>query len=325
MTKFMWPMSLALLLLVLSDLALARTYVVKHGDTLSGIALREYQDSRPIYGLEGRLARILSVNPQVKDPNALSIGELIVLDLGMERTVAQEDENQVEPQPDKMTKVLVPSVEPEHAFSLSAELGFSYFKIEATDKSSGGKSIFLSSLLPEISIKGSQKISHEVSLESSLAYRTLKMEPLDSGQSQSHPDGLTRISFGLVKEKFEESFRMAVASSSRPFIRTLSVNSFRLDAVSIPSLSMAWRRNLLAYNQTRLSMGLNLSYLFPAEYLSYDIKTGHSLDLQLGAQTSYSNFIFSQDVYYFMGSQDSGITKQRTSELGLRISLTRLF
>ena len=57
---------------------LAASYVIKRGDTLSGIAHRNF--SGKVYGKNGSLAKILDLNPQIKNPNLIFVGQSIELE-----------------------------------------------------------------------------------------------------------------------------------------------------------------------------------------------------------------------------------------------------
>lgn len=55
------------------------SYIVKNGDTFSEIVGRYTSPPPPLYGKNGRIARILSFNPSIKNPNHIKIGETIIL------------------------------------------------------------------------------------------------------------------------------------------------------------------------------------------------------------------------------------------------------
>jgi hypothetical protein len=56
------------------------SYTVKNGDTFSEIVDKYTAPPPSLYGKNGRIARILALNPNIKDPNFIMIGETITLE-----------------------------------------------------------------------------------------------------------------------------------------------------------------------------------------------------------------------------------------------------
>ena len=54
-------------------------YKVKNGDTFSEIVERYTFPPPSLYGENGRIVRILDFNPNIKNPNNIKVGEIIVL------------------------------------------------------------------------------------------------------------------------------------------------------------------------------------------------------------------------------------------------------
>lgn len=57
-----------------------KTYTVSIGDTLSSIVESQTQPPPPLYGVGGRLERVLKLNPNIANPNDIRIGDVIILD-----------------------------------------------------------------------------------------------------------------------------------------------------------------------------------------------------------------------------------------------------
>jgi hypothetical protein len=56
----------------------ATCYVVKLGETLSHISSLKMKRDRPLYGKNGRLDFLISINPQLKNPDLIKVGQCVL-------------------------------------------------------------------------------------------------------------------------------------------------------------------------------------------------------------------------------------------------------
>lgn len=77
--------------LVMSNSALAtESYVVKNGDTLSDV-VRSHFPNEKLYGSSGKLAQIIGLNPQIKNPNLIFPKQLLHLKAPDENSLAEDN------------------------------------------------------------------------------------------------------------------------------------------------------------------------------------------------------------------------------------------
>ena len=338
--------------------AQTETYTVNQGETLSEIAYRNFPDAPRLYGRGGKLEKLITLNPQLADPNFILIGQTLRLVNSTEETKVREV-SQAEPtvpvevpvataapiavekpvekvvekpieKPAQTLPQTAPAavvVEPHEPAKLTfnSSLGFSYFRIDAKDKTSNATSNFLSSFVPELSIGIAQPISPELSFVSQIKYKLVSMEPLTTGQDVSHSDNLTSLSAGIQKNNANGSSHFTLGSRSIFFVRSTSVTSYRLDSVSIPFATLGFSRNFYEYKSTRFAAGADLTYLAATKYLSYNIKPGFGYLLKAESISSFARFDLGQEIYFSQDNQDSSITSQNTSEIGLRLMLKHSF
>lgn len=324
------------------------TYTVSLGETLSEIAYRNFPELPRLYGHGGKLEKLISLNPQLADPNFILIGQ--TLRLGNSSEIKVREVSQAEPTvPVEITTAPPPpaaavekpvekvvatemlqvpavvSTQEQSKLTFNSSLGFSYFRIDAKDKLSNATSNFLSNFIPELSIGIAQPVSPELSFVSQVKYKIVNMEPLTTGQSISYADNLTSLSAGLMKNNVNGSAHFTLGSRSILFVRSTSTTSYRLDSVSIPFASLGFSRNLYSYKSTRFALGADLTYLSAAKYLSYNIKPGFGYLLKAEAISSFTKFDLGQEIYFSQDNQDSSISSQSMSEIGLRLMLKHSF
>lgn len=360
--------SFAFLLVIENAIATERRYIVRNGDTLSRIALT-YAPSLPsLYGPSGRIQYLLDLNPQIKDPDLIFVGQTIYVHpesnliqsstppptpLQAEATGSAKESRQIKrslssenspesegvvattnekyeslPVPETTTR---PDVKPQDVTQKDSRLevdfqaGLIYFRIDGTDRLTNGKSTFLSSPLPQIGISIKQKLSLSTYLVSQIQYTALDFEPLGNGKTLTHPRGLAMLALGASHRFNENNFYLGASVRSRGFIRSESVDRFRMDAVPISALDFHFSRTLIELNKTYFYGGLGASYLLSSRYLDYSIESGSALGMRLGAKTDFSEYSFDQSLAYEIQSQSSAITQHTTQEITLRLNLSRRF
>ena len=166
-----------------------------------------------------------------------------------------------------------------------------------------------------------QPISPELSFVSELQYKIVHMEPLSTGQRLSYADNLTSLSAGVMKSTLRDSWHINLGSRSTYFVRSTSLTSYRLDSVSIPFLSAGLSKNLYTYKSNHFGVGADATYLSASKYFNYKIKPGFGYQLRAESVSNFATFSFGQQVYFSEDSQDSTISSQSFSEIGLRLIL----
>jgi hypothetical protein len=99
-------------------------YIVKNGDILSTTVLKNTAPPRPLYGINGRLAKVLSLNPSISDMNDITVGQEIIL-----VPFALLTENKLKPVKDKIIEEKVAAANVQDSWSIGLSYGLKYFTL----------------------------------------------------------------------------------------------------------------------------------------------------------------------------------------------------
>jgi len=119
------PLNIFIIYMLIVNPVFARNvYIVKNGDILSTIVLKNTAPPRPLYGINGRLAKVLSLNPSISDMNYITVGQEIIL-----VPFALLTENKLKPVKDKIIEEKVAAANVQDSWSIGLSYGLKYFTL----------------------------------------------------------------------------------------------------------------------------------------------------------------------------------------------------
>lgn len=234
------------------------TYLIERGDTLSGIVQdNTSSENGPLYGEEGRIHKILSINPQVENPNIIYVGKSLYLRKSIESVVPNEmAEENVNVKPGskdeevKDERNLVSNKKSEDRWSLNIDYGLKHFNYEQAGDF--GPAEFGVNVFHVLNI-GSRYRYKSYSVSLNFNNRNVKYEA--RGQKSSK----TMNSFELMGGY--KSFRLGISSAEKPVFRS---NHGRIELTQLTSLNL-----LLGYEKEWLLNSSRPTFLSLGSYVAY--------------------------------------------------------
>ncbi len=149
---------------IIVPLTFATVVFVKKSETLSAIVYANLKTS--LFRQKSLLNKILADNPHIKNPNLIFPGQKIILGnaeiepqkeivtnqtpvlsvvIAKQQSLAEQSK-ELASDTSEITRLRNPSLGPH----FTADLGFEFFRIDSTDKSSNANSVFLSNMNPQL-------------------------------------------------------------------------------------------------------------------------------------------------------------------------------
>jgi LysM repeat protein len=324
-------------------------YIVRVGDTLSKIA-QQFLGS-PVYTSTGSLRKIIDLNPQVKNPNRITVGEELNISgtaaepakLAEARPAVENKSTEEKPAetsapvadraPAAQADVAQPLVSPSPtavADSKTYPFGeielapeFRFVKLEAKDISSGANAILVSD--SHIGLRGAwvQRWSPDTASFQWLSYgRTSFAAP--STKTLETPS-FTSIGFGFGMRFFQAGrhrLSTGIGAESTPYIRATSTTAVRFDSIVTPIARVQSEHDLFRLDPFRAGIGLLGEGRAPGSNDRIRAKMGYGLGSSLFVEQAFTSSKFRVTTFYLQSQQDSSIATQKRNELGLEMNLT---
>lgn len=281
------PRIILIFALTVSASSFAYTYVVKPGDTLSKI-VQERLPGR-VYGREGNLARVLRLNSEIRDPNAIFPGREVLID-GQNRTLSAVSEITPGAPPEATEVVAVNETHPpasaseiapesESGSGVLGELTPSYLattlysKVPGTNREARIASKMHFSLTGKYTQDWSARFKTYFRL--SMGYIAFE-DPSDPTISITGKSKFLS-GFGLGGDyRMNSDLTLAVQLQNQKelFIKSQSTTNVGVDAVMIRSLDVRALYDLLALRRYTLGVSGETAILIPTKTDIYDIRPG---------------------------------------------------
>lgn len=115
----------------LSQLAYSMTSTVQNGETLSQIAYREFPNER-VYGADGSLARLIQLNPEITDPNAIYPNQVIKLAIQIPSLIDHSPTEPYEKKPEALPAKRTSNGHHHDETRVSTGIGGQYYSLTQT-------------------------------------------------------------------------------------------------------------------------------------------------------------------------------------------------
>lgn len=315
---------LSILIVLYSNLVFAIQgpyYIVQNGDTFSMIAYNQF--GGPAWGKDGAFEKLSVLNPEIKNPNLIFVGQKIVVSdevqnslsqnqpevrsVATEKTPAQTTEvkNQDTPH-EQIQKPLavnqaLPASENQKTFQKVEEpeqvlhqvdlvSGFQFTTLNSGEKNSSTTANLYSSHDVMLGAAWKQNWSDEFATRFLFSARSLDFQPsTNSAKTLSNTNKtLFNMSVGgenKISDKFSLNYSLGVAQNL--FIRGLSASTITVDAVSTPEAKIGLQYEFLKKGSTSLGFQGSGSYYFPSSTDSYSVSSGYGYSAGLVLSYKY--------------------------------------
>lgn len=284
--------------------ALAASYVIKRGDTLSGIAHRNF--SGKVYGKNGSLNKLLGLNPNLTDPDLIYPGQMlnlskdeVILSHADASKVKIEDsmKQKSDPQngalsPDEKSRTFAQfqdnqqtaseaNADEYSSFQITAGIGQS--RLDSTDSSTNAKSVLGSTFSPQVDAKWTQNWASGLRTFLGAGIKKESFQTTSSTHTLSGENPvLTNFQIGAglwSTPSFNLDLSLGLESFS--FVRATSSTQLTLDRVSTPVVGAEFSYKFLQSRVFSLSAVAAAKYLMGSSQSSYDVNSGYGYDLGL--------------------------------------------
>jgi hypothetical protein len=308
-------------LAVVSFSTTAWAYVVKNGDTLSGITYENI--SAKVYGKDGSLNKLLALNPHIKNPDRIFPGQVISLSEvdklaevpTMERNIATND-SEIAPEASTLFK---------RGALVALTPFYNITNISATDNTTGSESIVASKYYVGVNASYIQEWNKDFQTAINLKLASIAFEePTSSTKTlQDASKFLSTIGLETNHNAAEKvHLKLGLSYGKELFIRAASTQSTAVDAVNIPSISS--KISYIIKDLSPLTLGVSASYSakMPTKVDTYKVKFGHEYgaSLYLKQLTGYSqNSNIQTELGYTQRKQNTSFSSQTETSIMLGV------
>jgi len=307
--KYSFYVSLSVLVFFSGSVWGGSLYLVRKGDTLSGIAKRYF--GSPIYGRSGSLSVLLFANPNIKNPDRIFIGDKI--------TIAKK-EIQTENLPSIPTSE-VPSPIFHNEFELRADLFFSGMSLR--DFSSGASAIFFSSLNVGLTGFWQQRWSPKWKSFFSVGIERQSYSGPSNRTFQNSEQFYYQLGVGLSHEwPSGHSLSIEGGVAEVPFVTVPSLTTVSISRVPVGRLSGYFLYRFLSLSPFDLLSGLRVGWLLPSSTSDFTINSGafYRAEITLKkTQVPYRSWF--GRIYYGQSFQNTSSFSFSFQSMGLQLGI----
>lgn len=318
----------------LTVMAYSPEYIVKKGDTLSAIALTKLKGG-PLYGNEGRLTKLLLLNPTIKNPNLIEPGTEIKLrasvadlDAKLEKAktiAAKTTETKVEDQA-KLTQAaperksfdyLLTDKKTAKKFVTKLGAGISFNTLDLVDNTTKDVDSISSTASLTATAEGKYLINEKTSLTAKA--QLTKMDLTASGNETATSASTTYLSgeLGADYRAFGQLLTgLRIGAAERAFVTQKTTNTFLINKALIPTIGPELRILLDENETTASSVHLGYRYLGSTTLNGLQIQSGQ--EIRTGFELIRDNFNFNP--YVNWSRQNTALLDQDGLALGLNIN-----
>ena len=242
-------------------LAADQFHIVKQGEIFSRIARLYF--GKPTYSEAGALKKLISLNPEIKEPNRLFIGQKI-----------------------RITKIVSKEVKPEAKVEarpfvlqeLKAEVSptLRIVSLKTVEKKSNIHTDILSTKYFELPVSLEQKYQDKISFYERVSLANVMFSGLQDDSSRDQKLFLWAAALGFKYADFHR-FDLLVEFGYDPmlFTKDVTFSGFKIVAVNLPNIKMGVQRVLLNFHDLAFGMRANVASYFSGSHSSFKIKPGN--------------------------------------------------
>lgn len=294
--------------------AFGLSYTIKKGDNLSQIAYR-FIPGR-VYGQRGSVRKLMTINPEVKNPNNIFIGQIIELGSELINQGPKEKRNDVL----QISKSITKTDASKPFGILDFFTSFSSTKINATQKESNTAATVLSNSDFEIGVGYTQHWNNTFQSRLFFEQRKLSLSEPSRGGTTLDPEH-TLYRFG-ASGNFRLSSKLNIvvsfANESVPFLVGISESEVSVKKVSVFALSSSLIYKWLELGSFTLESDLGTSFALPNDAGDFESELNKSFHATIQVKQKVRH-----DIWLNAGlsaeykEQNTTIAQQNESRVGV--------
>lgn len=299
-------------------------HIVKRGQTLSKIARGAFPGG--VYGEGGSLAKILTLNPEIKNPDLIFPGQRVLLGERSEPEprpldqASQERAQQPIAAPDTIANDGKGPVS-----RLGIDVGFAYSRIDSKDKVTGSSSTFLSDMSPRVVLTWDLEWTEK--WISRLRFTHVAEKILDDGgvnpRTLENAVG-ARSGFeigGLYRWSEASRTGLSTGFEQRFFTHAVDASRISIDRVSEPFVRLSHEIDLARVKTAVIGVGLSVEAILPGRGPGYDTEQGQGADARVFLRHEMKNIAIQGSVGYGVFRQNSTLVEQKGSHVDAMVGL----
>jgi len=302
------------------------TYVVEQANTLSQIA--QQLMGSPVYTKNGSLARLRALNPQVKNPNRIHVGDLIYVRNRELQLAANE-----KPKGghfEKPRRDLASVEEPDGVRSdFSLGMGFQYFSIDSKDRATGQNATLLSNAAPQFRFNWDLAWNPRWSARVRVDYQKEEILSFDDASgivlrgAKGH-----RIGFlvGALRTWAPgSSTGLFIGRDEEIYERSPAVKIVQIERVGLPTVSVEQSHVFFGSSSASIGGALMGKLYLPAKANGFTTNTGWQLRPKVFLEHDLTVFRARAEAFYGFGRQDSNLVEQKVQSAGVLFQISKGF
>ncbi len=319
----------------LAVMAYSPDYIVKNGDTLSAIALSKLKGG-PLYGEDGRLTKLLLLNPNIKNPNLIEPGTEIKLratvadlDKTLEKAnviaakenseKASTDETQLTQAAPERTSFDFLLADRKDAKTVVAKLGagISFNSLDLIDNKTKDVDSLSSAATLNASVNAKYLLNEKASLNATV--QISKMDLKASGNETANSDSNIYLSGELGADYLAFSRLLTglrLGASERAFVTSKTTDTFKLKKTWI--LGVGPELRLLLDENANTASSVHLGYRVLGSTTLDGLQIENGQEIITGFDLIRDSFNFNP--YVSWNSQNTSLLDQDGLTLGLNIN-----
>lgn len=308
----------------------AMSYKVQTGDTLSDIAYRFLGEK--VYGPKGGLAKLLSINPQIKNPNIVRLGEDILINKKVmakkskkktDRSIASVQDKKESPQESPENYVLKREEEKPKIQGLYVSLFTGIASISSEDSTSGRTERAVSNMGYGATAVWTHHWSDTLKY---FAVGSIKSFKFKMGEGRTLSDAQQTQSYigtGLTYKPGKHSYSLGVGVGESFILNSVSAGTeFSIKKASIPSVSVSGMHPLASFKSGfSFALGWRAGYLLAAKQEGYSTKAGHYFNAGIGSNYNLNGTILNIQTSYTQRQLEIETATQKSKEFGVSLGV----
>ncbi len=302
----------------------AWAYVVQDGDTLSKIAFKHV--SSKVYGEDGSLKQLIALNPQIKNPDLIVVGENINLPNETLELVVFPSSPGLMPNRAPAIEALEVETSVEGYSLIEANPRFFYSRIDGSD--SGSDAVLLSKLNYGLNLSWRQLWSE--TFETFVKLGVTKFEFTESASRTLEGKSFVQNNLEVgARLDLSESTKLGVSlgAGEEIFYRATTPTKVTIDSVMVPKLHLSIEQDVFSKKPFTLGVEAKVSLISSAQTDDYNINAGWGYvgRVYVEQEPKDSNFKVRAGVFYGQQFQNTSIVDLRRSDLGVDIGISWSF
>lgn len=299
-------------------------YVIERGDTLEGISQNIQNQTLQNMTIEEIVRLLLQYNHNVSHKDRIYPNQIILIPTQYEpyREPVEEPADTFLPVAEPQEKiiereVIIQESKPtQQRWVLDARGSLGYRKIKSEDAASGGEGTFLSKINPGFHLRLQNQTLEQFTWGVGFGQTFYRFETSGSTSLENQTEIFHHLYFQLIWTVSKKThIRMEMGLEENAFISALAVDTFSLDAIWQPYLSLGIAHNIHLFSKWTLTPILDVAYQMSNFSDRYKIDPAFAVkpEVLVSYKTGFGSILAS--VWYEYQAQEAEISSQRQQDL----------